>query len=268
MHAIWGSLSRHRTGAERPASATDEGRVQAAAGRASPLRAAAAAWLAARRRRPAVWLWSLLKQLFPFSYRKKVVNWMKAFAGNFGRWATAWGSHQIRWLSGSSGEKLQEHRIKYHEVLCRAGQGTWRAVALIQQSTCLSCKDLEHAKTSDDLTGAIHIFEAEPVLSTEHDEASMTLSLTGKTHSSPEQRNHPISSWNTTCLGSITGSDMGSSRFPFPQKSAGSLQPPSPPPPKGHPLGSCTRRTGASLSVGGSQQCSRSAHLTSQNSLG
>jgi len=62
-----------------------EGWVQAAAGRASPLWAVAAAWLAARRRRPAVWLWSLLKQLFPFPFRKKVLNWMKEFAGNFGR---------------------------------------------------------------------------------------------------------------------------------------------------------------------------------------
>lgn len=97
-------------------------------------------------RRPAVCLWPLLKQLFPFSFRKKVVNWMKEFASNFGWWATTWGSYQIRWLSGSSGEKLHESRIKHSEALSNAGQGTWRAADLIQQSTCLTHKDLEHAK--------------------------------------------------------------------------------------------------------------------------
>lgn len=59
-----------------------------------------------------------------------------------------------------------------------------------------------------------------------------SLSLMWKKHSSPEQRNRPISSWNTLCLGSITGSDMGSSNFPFPQKSAVTLQSQSPPSPK------------------------------------
>lgn len=71
----WSWVSRLRHG---------KGRAHAAARRAWPLRAAASSLAGCTMRRPAVWLWSLLKQLFPFSFRKKVVNWMKEFASNFG----------------------------------------------------------------------------------------------------------------------------------------------------------------------------------------
>lgn len=135
------------------------------------------------------------------------------------RWWTGWkrllviladepllGSYQTGWLRGLFGEKLQDHTNKYSKVLCYSGQGAWRATALIQQSTCLTCTDLEHAQTSDDLAGAIHIFEAELVLSVALNRASTTLFVTKeKEHSSPEQRNCPISLWNMLHLGSITG---------------------------------------------------------------
>jgi len=51
---------------------------------------------------------------------------------------------------------------------------------LIQQSTCLTRNDLELAKTSDDLTEVIHNFEAEPMLSIEHDQASTARSITNR----------------------------------------------------------------------------------------
>lgn len=194
---------------------------------------------------------------------------MKAFAGNFGWWATTGGSYQIRWLSRSSGEKLYEYRIKYSEVLCYAGQGTWRAVALIQQSTCLTRKDLEHAKTSDDLTGAIHIFEAEPVLSIEHDQASMTLSVTNrKAAFKPWTKKSSYLIMKHHMLGQHRRIRHGFIKFPFPSEICCQSPGSKPSALKGHLLGSCTRQTGALLSVGGSQQYSRSAHLTSQNRLG
>lgn len=178
---------------------------------------------------------------------------MKAFAGNFGRWATTWGSYQIRWLSGSSGEKLHEYRIKYSKVLCYAGQGTWRAVALIQQSACLTCKDLEHAKTSDDLTGAIYIFEAEPVLSIENNQANTTSSVTsGKEIFKPWTKKSSYLIMKHHMLGQHQRIRDGLIKFPLPSEICSQSPALKPSAPKGHVMETCTRWTGAPVSLGGS----------------
>lgn len=76
---------------------------------------------------------------------------------------------------------------------------------MIQQSTSLTCKDWEHAKTSDDLTGAIQASEVEVVLSIEFAETAQLHLIEGETLCSGSNTHgaghefHKVCSTSETC---------------------------------------------------------------------